>query len=984
MRDDVRMTRSLRWVSAVIICLLVMSVGQPYASAISPTVPTKSTLNGSVQSVYGDTVQLTTVVTDETANYNVPSGTVSFYDGTALLGTQTLAENLPVIVNKQNTSAPSVAGSYPLCESCNNNYPTIEWGGLTYWAFTYSDNRNNTKIVAVDANNNVVRQWDDVGDVRYVGELSLDNVNRKVIFKGQFNGATNQFTLDWSYFSNANAKASMLLSTLAPGKHEITAVYQGDGLHIGSTSAQLTHQVAKIGSSTVLTSNAPSVHFGENVTYTANVVSEVPGRPVPSGTVTFKNGFETLGTVNVDGSGTAKFTQINLLVSNLMISAEYSGDELYLPSISNSLSQVLLKIPTTTALTASPVTSQYGEAINLTATVTNQLASSYLPNGGNADFMENGTKLGEATVVNGIASMTISSLAVGTHALMVIYNAGTVDFQHGNSESGILNVEVGKLSTTTTATSNSIVYGQAARISAKVTTTTDVIPLGEVVFRVDGTATGSPVALDKAGEAIFNMTNLAVGDHPVTVEYRGNANFAGSISAMVNQQVKQSAIQLLLTSNTNEAEFGQAVNLSANAAAPEGMPVPTGNVKLQVDQNNNLTLPLVDGQLVWSTSSLDVGAHTIVAQYLGNDHYAEAYSQPIQISITSIPTKVELFPSVTGAVYYGTPITYKAVVSNKSESKLKPTGQIAFQLLGQVPVLVNLDEEGVALITTSTLPVGVDLIAVNYVPDHSWHAVSHATYTQIVQAAAPGPVLTLDQPNPVYSYGNTVAFSVYGGVQIQGQSPTGTVHLIENGAELAEATLGVDGYARFALNGLSSGTHQIIARYSGDTFFHPADTQPISLMVKPVLSSLILNDNADSQELSVAQGLKTAVVHLANLVTLKALNAEESLRVELIPINATTGQLGAPIALANGSTVSPVALADGLNRYLLRATSFDGTVATTYSFSLLHAANGGRWNLAESMKLILAEYDIDGNGVFNRGDVIELLSQIQPISATRP
>src|SRR5581483_9404284 len=68
-------------------------------------------------------------------------------------------------------------------------------------------------------------------------------------------------------------------------------------------------------------------------------------------------------------------------------------------------------------LTSSPNPSAYGQAVTLTATV---------------PFYYNGTALGTATVSNGTANITISTLPIGSDPLTAVYS-GDLNWNDGTS-----------------------------------------------------------------------------------------------------------------------------------------------------------------------------------------------------------------------------------------------------------------------------------------------------------------------------------------------------------------------------------------------------------------------------------------------------------------------------------------------------------------------------------------------------------------------
>lgn len=75
------------------------------------------------------------------------------------------------------TPGPGTGAAAPTC-------PILKLGGLTYWAFSYNDNRVSFGIVAYDAAGKVVAQWEKAG-ARYVYAIKVDAAAKTVTFLGQ-------------------------------------------------------------------------------------------------------------------------------------------------------------------------------------------------------------------------------------------------------------------------------------------------------------------------------------------------------------------------------------------------------------------------------------------------------------------------------------------------------------------------------------------------------------------------------------------------------------------------------------------------------------------------------------------------------------------------------------------------------------------------------------------------------------------------------
>jgi hypothetical protein len=91
---------------------------------------------------------------------------------------------------------------------------------------------------------------------------------------------------------------------------------------------------------TTLVSSVNPSSSGQPVTFTATVAATAAFQPIPTGTITFKDGNQTLGTANLS-SGKASFTTSTLRTGKHSISATYSGDGNFVPGYAASLLQTV-------------------------------------------------------------------------------------------------------------------------------------------------------------------------------------------------------------------------------------------------------------------------------------------------------------------------------------------------------------------------------------------------------------------------------------------------------------------------------------------------------------------------------------------------------------------------------------------------------------------------------------------------------------------
>jgi Bacterial Ig-like domain (group 3)/Glycosyl Hydrolase Family 88 len=293
-------------------------------------------------------------------------------------------------------------------------------------------------------------------------------------------------------------------------------------------SAQASATISSAPTSTSLASSANPSAFGHSVTFTAAVHPSTSG--TPTGSITFKDGTATLGTVAL-ASDTASFTSATLTAQSHSITAAYSGDTNFGASTSPILSQSITKAATSIILTASPSASRFGQPVAFYAAV--KSATSGTPTG-TVTFKDGATILGTGTLSLGHAKISTLKLAVGSHPLTAIYN-GNPNFTA--SASAVLNFVTSKaaISTAVVSSLNPSKTGSAVTFTATVKSSTTGIPAGSATFK-DGTTILATVTLT-SGKAAFTTSTLAAGSHTITAVYNGSSSFNPSTSPTLAESV---------------------------------------------------------------------------------------------------------------------------------------------------------------------------------------------------------------------------------------------------------------------------------------------------------------------------------------------------------------------------------------------------------------------------------------------------------------
>ncbi|MGC4121613.1 MAG: Ig-like domain repeat protein [Myxococcales bacterium] len=225
------------------------------------------------------------------------------------------------------------------------------------------------------------------------------------------------------------AATSLEVPLLAAGTHSVFAQYSGDGSYLASTGT-LSQQIQKATTAAALALSPNPAVFGQPVDLTATVTS--PSGQVPTGSVAFLADGAVLTSASLDASGVATAPVSTLPVGAASIVAAYSGDANHDDASSDAADQVVAKAATTVALASDLTPTLYGKTVTLTATVTATAPGAGTPTG-QVTFFEGATELGTGALVDGVAVLEATNLAVGTHALHATF-AGDGSFLSSTSD----------------------------------------------------------------------------------------------------------------------------------------------------------------------------------------------------------------------------------------------------------------------------------------------------------------------------------------------------------------------------------------------------------------------------------------------------------------------------------------------------------------------------------------------------------------------
>lgn len=579
-----------------------------------------------------------------------------------------------------------------------------------------------------------------------------------------------------------------------------TFIYSGQPFSDAGFQLLTAPPVITVASKTSLVSSAPSAASGSPVTFTATVAPANGSGSTPTGTVSFSQDGNALGTANLGLNGTAALTVSTLPVGTDHVTASYGGDPNYDGSASAAVTQTITPVATTAASTTSLVSSApsavSGAPVTFTASVGPSNGSGPTPTGP-VSFSQNGNALGTVNLgSNGTAALTVSTLPVGDDLITASYGG---DSNYRGSASSALSQTITPQVTTVASRTSLVSSAPSATSGAPVTFTATVAPAsgsgpaatGTVSFSQDGNALGT-ANLAANGKAALTVSTLPVGTDHITARYGGDSNYVGSTSAALTQTItppvvgsapiESAAAQISLTSTTGTLAspvyhydikvtdtgtsnigtfwFAWVPGEDFLPSVPNAVSNPTGWGNTLTGSENS-----TDGTAIqWITSSHAITPGNSLSGFdftttdspavlagMSPSHPSEPVTTTFiysggpfsdagfQFVVTPPVTTAASATSLVSSAPSGTsgaPVTFTATVVPANGSGPTPTGTVSFSLDGSALGTANLGSSGTAALTVSTLPVGTDHITATYGGDSNYGGSASAAVTQTITSPA--------------------------------------------------------------------------------------------------------------------------------------------------------------------------------------------------------------------------------------------------------
>ena len=335
---------------------------------------------------------------------------------------------------------------------------------------------------------------------------------------------------------------------------------------------------------------------------------------------------------------------------------------------------------------------------------------------------------------------------------------------------------------------------------------------------------------------------------------------ASHLAASLAANVQQSTTTVL-TAPTNPTVYGQEIDFTA-AVSPStlGSGSVTGKVSFTVNGKPLATRTLVDGQALFSTSSLGVGSHSVMATYAGSSKFSSS-NDTISDQIVDQASTVTFLAGPAGGAT-GQAMTFTAEVDSQSPGQGKPVGSVTLKDWNTVIATANLkasasagDNGAVATFHLSKgLSAGPHSLVAVYGGNTSYSGGSSNTLVNRIEAVATTTLLA-SSANPAAT-GEQVTYTARvtpaAGETVSTSKPEGYVDFYDDGVKVAVVALDSSAIAQWSTTYAVAASHSIRTVYEGDSNFSSnasdvmtevcvdARTQvALSALVKPELPQVI-------------------------------------------------------------------------------------------------------------------------------------------------
>lgn len=294
-------------------------------------------------------------------------------------------------------------------------------------------------------------------------------------------------------------------------------------------------------------------------------------------------------------------------------------------------------------------------------------------------------------------TLVLSDLPIGKYSVRAVYSGD--DKYNGNEATGDLEVYYDL-----ELEEDEFGYGDDALINI---TFPDELN-GMLGVIVDGNASSVITANVVNGTAVFNLSNLAPGEHTLALTYQGDKTFETTVTITVTPKI--SSLDDLTTGDNTIS-----LNLPSDA---------TGNMTIYVDDNDPIVVEVVNGTAKYDLNNLSAGEHEITVAYEGNYPSFSTYKD-VSVAKATPAASVNAPSSITAGQTVTIPINLPS----------DATGVVLVDVDGK-KYYADV-AKGVASVAVAGLTAGNKVLTYKYLGDDKYAAFTGTANLKVVNPPAP-------------------------------------------------------------------------------------------------------------------------------------------------------------------------------------------------------------------------------------------------------
>jgi subtilase family serine protease len=455
------------------------------------------------------------------------------------------------------------------------------------------------------------------------------------------------------------------------------------------------------------------------------------------------------------------------------------------------------------------------------------------------------------------ASVTVTGvLTQGGHPIVAEYSGDTV-YAAANSQPVVVEVQPSSTVTVVTPANSNPGPGSSLIVTALVTSSNAgsgaQAPSGTMDFRLDGVSQGIQPLV--AGVPAANSTNstssigmtmpYVAGNHQIVGFYSGDTNYTNSTSAAAVVTLASSAPTVVLTPATLTPLAGSNLQLTVTISPPSASATaPTGTVSITLDGSKVATVPVTasspSSTATATITAPAIGTHILVATYSGDANYSVAASPAVTITVGKTATTLVVTPATTTPAA-NSPLLLTATLTPVGTSAATPSGTISFTLDGATQGTAPIASGTTATFTITAPASGSHTVQATYGGDVNF-ASSVAPAVSITVAKTATTVVISPLATTPTAGGSLAVTAVITPSTAGSTLPSGNVTFTLDGVNqgVAAVTTGSPSTATLTITVPTSGTHTLVAAYSGDTYYATATSPGLSFAVAKAVPTVVV------------------------------------------------------------------------------------------------------------------------------------------------